>query len=488
MGAPQACDLIIKNGCVLTMDARRTIIDGGAIAVKGHTIAAVGSEAALLRNWVAEANIDAKGGIVHPGYVDAHLHVNAQTCRGFFRGDASKGDTKGPKYADWKASLTAEDEHAAAGVASVEMLRHGITTYVEPGSAFDPDAVADATEKVGVRCSLAEPYLWDTTEIMDAIPGLASGTLFARVPPDRDRCMKLLGSQLFRNRNKDGITHGHVALYGEGTASDELYIAAKRLADQEGVILNNHIGFDLDLAAAMERLYGKARFVHLAEIGVLGPNTTFVHMNLIKDDEVDPIVKSGMAIVWCPLAYVSRGTTLRQHTRIPEMKQRGVNVALGTDSARQSSAGDAGFLALQLAGGAGYKTVSEDIFEMMTVGGAKAAGLEALIGSLEPGKRADIVIRTADSAEMMPSIDPAHQLVTVGHGPTANIVLVNGRVVLNEGRATQVDQSKIFREAQKSVRRIVERLGLSLPGLWPRIERTDAVRSTPPNSDVGAGH
>jgi cytosine/adenosine deaminase-related metal-dependent hydrolase len=468
MAAPQACDLVIKNGCVLTMDARRSIIDGGAIAVKGHTIVAVGPEKIILPAWTAEEIIDAKGAIVHPGYVDAHLHVNAQTCRGFFRGDASKNGTKGPNYADWKASLTAEDEHAAAGVASVEMLRHGITTYVEPGSAFNPDAVADATEKVGVRCSLAEPYLWDATEIMDAIPGLASKTLFARVPPNRDRCMKLLGSQLFRNRQKDGITHGHIALYGEGTASDELYVAAKKLADREGVILNNHVGFDLDLAAAMERVYSKSRFVHLAELGVLGPNTTFVHMNLINDDEVDPIIKSGMSIVWCPLAYVSRGTTLRKHTRIPEMKQRGVNVALGTDSARQSSAGDAGFLALQLAGGAGYKTVSEDIFEMMTVGGAKAAGLESLIGSLEPGKRADIVIRATDSAEMMPSIDPAHQLVTVGHGPTANMVLVNGRVVLKEGRATQVDQSKVFELAQKSVRQIIERLGLSLPSLWPR--------------------
>jgi cytosine/adenosine deaminase-related metal-dependent hydrolase len=468
MSAPQTCDLIIKNGCVLTMDARRSIIVDGAIAVAGHTIVGVGPEKDVLRDWTAKDTIDAKGAIVHPGYVDAHLHVNAQTCRGFFRGDASKSGAGGPNYADWKASLTAEDEHAAAGLASVEMLRHGITTFIEPGSAFEPDAVADATQKVGVRCSLAEPYLWDVTDIMDTIPGLASKALFARVPPSRDRCIKLLGSQLFRNRDKDGITHGHIALYGEGTASDELYVTAKKIADREGVILNNHVGFDLDLAAAMERVYGKSRFVHFSEIGVLGSNTTFVHMNLINDDEVDPIIKSGMSIIWCPLAYVSRGTTLRKHTRIPEMKQRGVNVALGTDSARQSSAGDAGFLALQLAGGAGFKTVSEDVFEMMTIGGAKAAGLEALIGSLEPGKRADIVIRSKDSAEMMPSIDPAHQLVTVGHGPTANTVLVNGRVVLSHGRAALIDQSKIFAQAQDSVRKIIDRLGLSLPGLWPR--------------------
>ncbi|HVX98694.1 MAG TPA: amidohydrolase family protein [Pseudorhodoplanes sp.] len=470
MGAPQHCDLLIKNGCVLTMDVRRLVIPQGAVAVKGHTIAAVGPERDILRDWHAAETIDARGGIVHPGYVDAHLHVNAQTCRGFFRGDASKGAGQGgPNYADWKASLTADDEHAAAGLASVEMLRHGITTYVEPGSAFEPDAVADATESVGVRCSLAEPYLWDTTDIMSAIPGLASESLFARVPPRRERCMKLLGSQLFRNRNRDGITHGHIALYGEGTATDELYIAAKTLADREGVILNNHVGFDLDLAAAMERVYGKSRFLHFAEIGVLGPNTTFVHMNLIRDDEIAPIVKSGLSIIWCPLAYVSRGTTLRQHTRIPAMKKLGVNVALGTDSARSSSSGDAGFLALQLANGAGYNTVSEDILEMMTINGARAAGLQHLIGSLEPGKRADIVVRSSGVAELMPGIDPVHQLVTVGHGPNADTVLVNGRVVMQAGRPTRVNEADIFAKAQASVRRIADRLGLSSPGIWPRL-------------------
>ena len=470
MTAPRNCDLIIKNGCLLTMDERRAIIPRGAMAVAGHTIAAAGPEKDILRDWQSKNVIDAKGAIVHPGYVDAHLHVNAQTCRGFFRGDASKGGAVGPNYADWKATLTAEDENAAAGLAGVEMLRHGITTFVEPGSAFEPDAVAAATQAIGIRCTLAEPYLWDTTDTMDVIPGLASKSLFARVPPERDRCLKLLGSQLFRNRDKDGIVHGHVALYGEGTASDELYVAAKKLADREGVILNNHVGFDLDLAAAMERVWGKPRFIHLAEIGVLGPNTTFVHMNLIRDEEVEPIIKSRLSIVWCPLAYVSRGTPLRQPTRIPEMKKRGVNVALGTDSARQSSAGDAGFLALQLAGGAGHAMVSEDIFEMMTVGGARAAGLQHLIGSLEPGKRADIVIRSTHAAELMPSIDPVHQLVTVAHGANADTVLVNGRIVLREGRATLVDEADVFAKAQASVHRIINRLGLSLPGLWPRAQ------------------
>lgn len=465
----QSCDVLLRNGCVLTMDARRTVIPKGAVAVRGNAIAAVGPEAQICTAWAGATTIDAGGAIVHPGYVDAHLHVNAQTCRGFFRGDASKGAGAGPKYADWKAALEAEDERAAAALACIEMLRHGITAFVEPGSAFEPDAVAAATQAVGVRCSLADPYLWDDTTLMTAIPGLASESLFARVPPDRARCMKLLGGQLHHNRDHNGILHGHIALYGEGTASDELLRAAKALADQEGTVLNSHIGYDLDLAAAMEKRWGKPRFQYLAEIGVLGRNVTFVHMNLIRDEEVEPILSSGLSIVWCPLAYMSRGTPMRRATRIPEMKQRGANVALGTDSARQCSAGDAGFLALHLAGEAGYPTVSEDVLEMLTLGGARAAGLEGLIGSVEPGKRADIVVRSATYAELGPGVDPVHQLVAVGHGPTADMVLVNGRVVMRGGRATLVDEGRVLTDARASAERMAKRLGLGRPGLWPRV-------------------
>ena len=466
-GAPTACDTIVRNGTVLTMDAERRIILGGAVAVRGHTIVAVGSEAEVLKHWKGSQVFDAGGGIVHPGFIDPHLHVNAQTCRGFFRGNASKTDGKGTNYADWKAALQPEDESAATKLASIEMLRHGITAFVEPGSAFEPDAVAAAATSIGIRCSLADAYLWDDTSLMGAISGLASDSLFKRVPPNRERCLKEMGGQLFRNRDRDGIVHGHIALYGEGTASDELYRHAKSIADAEGVILNSHIGFDLDVAAAMEKHWGKPRFVHLAELAVLGPNTTFVHMNLIRDEEVEPILSSGLSIIWCPLNYMSRGTPMRKPTRIPEMKRRGANVGLGTDSARQSSAGDAGFLALDLAAEAGYDTAPEDIIEMQTLGSARAAGLESILGSLEPGKRADIVLRSAEAVELAPCIDPAHQLICNGHGPSADTVLVNGELVLRHGRSTRADERSVIEEARASVMRVAKRLDLVHPGLWP---------------------
>lgn len=471
MTAPglERCDLILRGAQILTLDARRTVYTAGALAVRGHTITAVGPEAEVLRRWQAPRVLDAGGGIVHPGYVDAHLHINAHTCRGFFRGDSSKGGGSGPNYADWKAALQPEDEQAAAALGCLELLRHGYTTFVEPGTAFEPDAVAAAAEAAGVRCSLADPYLWDDPTLLDVIGGLKSDSLLARVPAERRRALASLGGQLFRNRNGDGTLHGHVALYGEGTASDELLRAAKALADREGVIVNTHVGFDIDLAEAMEKRWGRPRFAYLADLGVLGANTTFVHMNVIRDGDAGPILSSGLSIVWCPQAYLTRGTPLRLPTRIPEMRRRGASVALGTDSARQSTVGDAPFLAHNLAAEAGQPIVAEDVIEMVTLGGARAAGLDRLIGSLEPGKRADIVIRRTDAVELAPGIDPAHQLVTVGHGPTADTVLVNGRVVLRGGRSTLVGEEAVVAAARASVERMAKRLGLDFPGRWPRI-------------------
>jgi 5-methylthioadenosine/S-adenosylhomocysteine deaminase len=466
---PDRCDLLVTGGEVLTLDARRTIYTRGAVAVRGHTIVAVGPDADVRARWRAGRVLDADGAIVHPGFIDAHLHINAHTCRGFFQGDSSRGGGTGPNYADWKAALRPEDEEAAAALGCLELLRHGYTAFVEPGSAFEPDAVAAASRATGVRCSLAEPYLWDDVSLMDVIPGLKSPTLFARVPPSRDRALQLLGSQLHRNRERDGIVHGHVALYGEGTASDELYRAAKTLADREGVILDSHLGYDVDMAAAMEARWGRPRFAHLEALGVLGPNATFVHMNVIRDEDVAPIVGSGLSIVWCPLPYLQKGIPLRLPTRIPALRRQGAVVALGTDSARQSTVGDAPFLAVHLAAETGERLAPEDALEMATLGAARAAGLDGLIGSLEPGKRADVVIRRRDAVELGPGVEPAHQLVTLGHGPTADTVLVNGEVVLEQGRSTRVDHLAVIAAARASAGRMAARLALGLPGRWPRV-------------------
>lgn len=225
----QPCDVLIRNGYVVTLDAARRIIDPGAVAIRGNSIVAVGPEAEVLALHRADRVLDADGGIVHPGLIDAHNHIVHGTARGIFGGTSGASTTI--SFADWKADVTPDDEFIATALAALEMLRAGFTTFVEPGTAFDTDAIAAAATAVGVRALLAAPYLWDQIEVMRYLGGLESQSLYRRAPPTRDRSLAELGRELHRNRDEAGQVHGYVSVYGLGTASDELLIAGKAMAD-----------------------------------------------------------------------------------------------------------------------------------------------------------------------------------------------------------------------------------------------------------------
>ena len=170
------CDLLVTNGYLLTMDKERTIYSPGAVAVTGNAITAVGSEKEILGGFEATQSIDAHGAVVHPGCIDAHNHVVHQSCRGVFV-DTMASSKQPVSFADWKADALDEDENAAAVLACLVLLNNGFSAFVEPGTAFAPDAVASAAESVGVRGAVTDPYLWDRTDILTHAGGLRSDSL-----------------------------------------------------------------------------------------------------------------------------------------------------------------------------------------------------------------------------------------------------------------------------------------------------------------------
>ena len=163
------CDLLIKNAQVISMDSSRTIYAPGSVAVSGQRIVDVGTDTALSQRTEAREVIDADGGIVHPGFIDAHNHIVHTSCRGVFKNLHEVSDSK-VKFADWKAGVTDEDEAAATAMACLEMLRGGFTMFIEPGSLFSTPAAASAVESIGIRALFSPLYLWDIREPFDAIP------------------------------------------------------------------------------------------------------------------------------------------------------------------------------------------------------------------------------------------------------------------------------------------------------------------------------
>jgi len=457
--AAQACDLLIRNARVVTLDARRTVYPAGALAIIGDRIAAVGSENEILPAFRPLRVLDAGGAMVHPGYIEAHLHMGQHSARGIDTVLAAAGPAA-PNFADWKAALEPQDEHASASLACLDLLRNGYTGFVDGGTSFCPDAVAAAAEATGMRGWLADPYLWDRRDLMDHVPHLISRTLEARVPFDTDLALRQLGGQLRRNEGTGSLVRGYVAVYGLGTASDELQRAAKMCADSNGVTFALHLGYTRSMSEAEDSLWGRPAAVRLAELGVLDQATLLIHANVLRDAEIAPLIESGASLIWCPTGYLLQAAPGGVRSRMPELHRAGVNLALGIDAAGYCAIGDTPCLAAHVALQAGESLSPWSLLEMMTINAARAMGCAERLGSLEPGKQADIVIRRDDVPDALPLIDPAFHLALLSRATSVDTVIVAGRIVLRHGRSTLVDEDVAYADVQASVVRMLRRLGL----------------------------
>lgn len=461
---PATCDVVIRNGIVVTLDAQRRVLDRGAIVIAGNSILHVGPDAEVARRYHPARTIDAGGGIVHPGFIDAHNHIVHNTCRGIF-GEGIDPEPDIP-FATWKADVTSEDEFVATQAAALEMLRSGFTMFVEPGTAFDCDAVAAATEGVGVRALLAGCYLWDQVETMRFLGRLDSEVLYRRVPPSLKRCLSELGGQLHRNTNPDALVRGYVAIYGLGTASDELLRAARAVSDEASVAFHQHEGYTPEATAGDETRIGGSRISRLARVGALGPRSTLVHMYVLRDQDIAEIRDSGASVIWCPAAYFQLGINAGAPIRTPELVRQGVTVAIGTDGGLNCVIGDGGIAGYLAAANVGMPLSPGQILEMQTIKSAQVAGVADLVGSLEAGKRADVVVRRADLPECMPGVNPVHQLALTMRAGSVHTVLVNGREIVRGGRCVTVDDQEVFAKARQSVSERMARLGLKPRRYW----------------------
>jgi 5-methylthioadenosine/S-adenosylhomocysteine deaminase len=444
---------------VVTIDPRRTVYPTGAVAIEGRRIAAVGPEADVVGAFQAVRVLDAGGGCVHPGFIDAHFHVNQHAARGL-QSVLEGQPGNAVNFADWKAALGDEDERAGAALACLDLVRNGYSGFIDGATTFAPDAVAAAAEATGLRAWVADPYLWDDRYLMEFVPSLISPSLEARVPFSTERALRQLGGQLHRNRAADGLVRGFVALYGLGTASDELQRAAKACADQHGVACFQHVAYSPAMTEEETRRRTRPGVMHLAEMGVLDGSASLVHLNLVTDAEIERLREARPSVVWCPPAYFLNAAPSGVRGRMGDLRRSGITVALGTDGATHCAVGDTACLAWHAAAVAGDTLTPAALLEMLALNAARAIAADRDLGSLEPGKRADLVIRRTGTPDAQPAVDPVFQLAVLSRTSSVDTVIVDGRIVLRAGRSTLVDEAVVFADVQASVVRMLGRLGL----------------------------
>lgn len=459
--APRVDLLVTGAARLVTMDADRTVLTDAAVAVAAGRIVAIGTTDELRAAHPGAAELDAAGGWVTPGLVDAHQHLTGdRLARASIPDDLPPGAAVFTWAVPLHAAHTADDDELAATLALVEAARNGVTSVIEAGTVAHPDRVAAAARRVGVRVGLGR-WGWDVDEGPYAAPAPvvveAADELLRRFPP-----------------GGDDLVHGWVALVGHDLMSDELVAGASELARRRDARLTFHLSPTVADPQAYVARTGRRPVVHLDALGALGPHVLVAHALHVDDAEVDALVAHDVAVAACPWAYLRLGQGVGRAGRYVELVERGGRVALGCDS---ENAGDqidvlratALFAGLAKDAGADPTRPGAHLaLELATIRGAEAIGRGHELGSIEVGKRADLVVLDAARPEWSPpGDDEALQLVWGTDGRAVRHVVVDGRVVVREGRCTGVDEDALRAAAAEAGRSLRARAGLPPVRRWP---------------------
>lgn len=482
-GVPGPVDLVVRHGTLLTMDDDDRVIHDGAVAIRGRDIVDVGPDADVAARFTTSRFIDAGGAPVHPGLVECHLHASFHTYRGAFSDLIPEDEIFDAFELLFYNAVNDEEEHLAVVLAALEMIRNGTTCFMEAGTVLEPEAAAAAASLVGIRALLGDAFIWDQpTGLAQGKESAEEGPLrvkgrIERSPRTLDEALARLGGQLARNRDPDALVRGHVAILGLGTASEALLMAAREVADAAGTVVNMHHGYSRADTSADRVRYGRDPLVHLADIGFLARNVTLAHANHLTDAECERIVERGSSLAWAPAASMMWGHDGSFRGRHAELWRRGANVALGSDSANWSNTFDLfrqANLALLTARAAHEDRtylLAEDVLAMATGAGARATGLEDRIGSLEPGKRADLVIHTLARPELNPPTDLLRNLMYASGSRSVRTVIVDGRVVLEDGEFAGLDERRLIAQVNEASARLLARMGVTVSADRPSRRR-----------------
>jgi cytosine/adenosine deaminase-related metal-dependent hydrolase len=444
---------------LVTVDPQRRIVQGGSVLIEDGRIRQIG-KAAELAGARADRVIDARHMVVTPGFVNGHMHISyAHAVRGIFPDDVG---SPLPTVFKLQMAMTEEEEHATTLLGLVELLKNGTVCFVDPGSTKYPDACLQAYEDAAIRVILGE-CVTDLSAPFQ-LPRYETAQAASRTAAFLKSWHGRLGGRL----------RAWAMPFSPETCSADLLRALKRLADEHGTSLTLHHGSGVK-ARQEYQARGAASPTHwLDTLGVLGPNVVLAHVLGIDTAEIDLMARTGTTAAMCPVTAAKGGRGVGEHGRLPELLARGVKVALGCDSPNNSNHLDI-VRALNMAA-IQYKDARQDMkqipaetaVELATLTGAQALGVGDEIGSLEVGKRADLVLFDTQRPEWQTMFNPISNLVYNADGRSIHTVIVDGRVVIDAYRQTFVDEPKLYAKVQEIGEKLLARTGVT-PGRprWP---------------------
>jgi 5-methylthioadenosine/S-adenosylhomocysteine deaminase len=434
----ERADLLVAGGTVLTVDAQDTVLPDGAVAIRDGAIVAVGSRSRISRRFRTRRAIDAGSGRRLPGCGNAHTHAPMTLLRGV-RDDVDlitwlekfmfplEARFVSPEFVRWGARL-----------ACWEMIASGTTTFAD--GYFFEEEVARAADDAGLR----------------AVPG--EGIFDVPTPDAKTAAEGLARAERFLS---DWAGHPRItpalAPHAAYTVGPETFRKTMDLAGRYGVPVLTHLAESDGEIAMVRARYDTTPVRHLAAHGLLGPSLVAAHCVRMDDEEIGLLRESGVGVVHCPESNMKLASGIAP---VAKMLAAGIRLGLGTDGAASNNdldmLGEMGSAARlhKVAGLDPTAAPARAILRMATIGGAEALHMEERIGSLEAGKRADVIVVDLSGPNAIPLFDPASHLVYSARSDAVQTVVVEGKILMERRRVKTIDVETVRRAAARFGRKI----------------------------------
>ncbi len=458
--------MLFTNATVITMNPTRDIISDGAVAIEGNRIVGVGKSAALLRQFDGDEVMDLQGKLVIPGLIDTHVHLAQALIRGC-ADDMALIQWLCERVWVLQGNFTEEDGYVSARLCIAEMLKSGTTTFLESMLAhrYGFDGIAEAVDESGIRACLAG-IVMDVGTYATQSNAMHPGMIESRET-------SLLGVLEMHSKWEGAADQRIHVWFGPrtpGGVSDELYREMGELARQRSMGITMHLAeVEADKLFLKEK-YGLSPVYYAESVGLLGSKTVLVHMVWLTQEDIDKLAATGTHVSHNPSSNSKLASGV---CKVPQMLASGVNVALGCDGGPSNN--DYDMIREMKLAALIHKAVTNDplivpaetVLEMATINGAHALGLEHEIGSLEIGKKADLVVVDLNRLHTTPSMNPVSTLVYAATGGEVEMVIVDGQIIVEQGQLLTMDEDEVMEEARRHADALYQRAGIEVKPRWP---------------------
>jgi len=428
----QPVDLLVLGGTIVTMDETRRIIDDGGIAVSNSRIIAIGPRAEIESRYTSRQRVNASGKVIAPGLINGHTHVPMVLFRGLADDlDLQEWLTKYIFPAEAK-NVTEEFVRVGARLGLAEMIRGGTTTYCD--MYYFEDAIADETAKAGVRGVLGETIIdFPVADNKTNAEGMAYVEKFVA-----------------RWKGHDLIVPA-IAPHAPYTVSEEHLKAARAFSDRTGAPIVTHIAETKREVDDMVKAKGASPVAYLERIGFLNDRVIAAHMVWPQGTDIAILKKRGVGVVHNPQSNMKLASGVAP---VPRMLSEKLFVGLGTDGAASNNdlnmweEMDTVAKLHKVFTGDPKVISAQEAFELATIRGAQALHLEKEIGSLETGKRADVLVIDRDTLNQIPLYNIYSDLVYATKAADVETVIINGRLIMRNRRLLTLNETSVKADAR----------------------------------------